>query len=360
MGFTTGTCAAAAAKAAVKMLFSGREIKKVEITLPINEKVELDIVDFRMNDEEVSCCIKKDAGDDPDVTDGAKICAKAKKSGFNGIKIKGGDGVGRVTKKGLPVKVGECAINPVPREMIVKGVREVLPKNEGVEIEIFVPGGKELAKKTMNEKLGIIGGISILGTTGIVEPKSLDAFKNSLTLQIDVANSAGIKEVVLTPGRFGEKRAMRKGIPEDAIVQTGNFIGFMLKECVRKGMKKGLLFGHIGKLVKVSAGIFDTHSSVADARMETMAAYASLCGASRDIVNDILNSNTTETALDILKQNGLTQVFDILAERASLRAMDYVDGEMKIGTIMISKEGIVVGSDKNAGRSKWAKYLLWE
>ncbi len=352
-GYTTGTCAAAAAKAATAMLFSGRKINEVEVTLPIGEKIVLKIVDARLDKNYAQSCVVKDAGDDPDVTHGAKICARVRKTKC-GVVIRGGEGVGAVTKRGLQIPVGEAAINPVPRKMILREAGKVLPCGNGAEITIFVPAGEELAKKTLNEKLGILGGISIIGTTGIVEPRSEEAFRASLVPQIDVALANGHDEIILTPGRIGESNAAAKGIPEDAIVQMGNFAGFMLEECAKRDVKKILLFGHVSKLAKIAAGFFNTHSKFGDAKPE-IAASASLFGADEE---SLLKANTTEEAVEILREKNLMQVFDLIAQKASERAAEHVNGKIEIGTILVSLKSGVVGKDKNARASKWAKFLL--
>lgn len=355
-GYTTGTCAAAAAKAAVSMLFSGQLVADVvEVALPMGEKVTLQVANSELVEGTARCHIVKDAGDDPDVTDKAQICAAARRTG-SGIIIKGGEGIGIVTKPGLRVDVGEPAINPVPRKMIFEGIKEVLPDGESVEVTIYVPEGEELAKRTMNEKLGIVGGISIIGTTGIVEPRSKEAFMASLVPQIDIALAKGYDEVVLTPGRIGERNALARGVPEDAIIQIGNFVGFMLDECVKKGVKNVLLFGHLSKLTKVAAGFFDTHSKVADARIETIAAHASSSGADKNIVEHIVSANTAEHAMEILRENGLLGVFDSIAREAGAMASVHVDGQMGIGVALISLNGELVGR-YNIEVCKWGKFL---
>lgn len=353
-GYTTGTCAAAAAKAAAVMLFSGKKIREVEVALPIGEKIVLKIVDAEINDY-AQCCVVKDAGDDPDVTHGAKICARVRRSADT--VIKGGEGVGTATKRGLQIPVGEAAINPVPRKMILDEVGRVVGnRDEGIEITIFVPQGRELAKKTMNEKLGIVGGISIIGTTGIVEPMSEEAFRASLVPQIDIALASGYDEIVLTPGRVGERSAIARGISEDAIVQMGNFVGFMLEECAKRGVKKILLFGHVGKLAKIASGIFNTHSKYGNAKKE-IAASALRC-ADEKIAGVLLKANTSEEAVEILREKNLMRVFDLIAQKASERAVEHVNGKIQIGTILISLKGEVIGRDKNARSSKWAEFLL--
>ncbi len=354
-GYTTGTCAAAAAKAATIMLFSGRKISEAEVTLPMGEKIALKITDAEINKNYAQCCVVKDAGDDPDVTNGAKICARVRKIKC-GVAIRGGEGVGVVTKRGLQIPVGEAAINPVPRKMILQAVSEAAGKDRGIEIRIFVPKGKELAKRTLNEKLGIVGGISIIGTTGIVEPRSEEAFRASLVPQIDVALANGYDELILTPGRIGERSAIARGIPEDAIVQMGNFAGFMLEECAKRSVKKVLLFGSAGKLAKIASGIFNTHSKFGDARQE-IAVCASLL-ADEKIAKKLLEANTTEEAIEILREKNLMQVFDLIAQKASERAAEHVNGKMQIGVILVSLKGEIIGRDKNARASKWAEFLL--
>ncbi|WP_456475190.1 cobalt-precorrin-5B (C(1))-methyltransferase CbiD [Candidatus Pyrohabitans sp.] len=355
-GFSTGTCAAAAAKAAA-LLLTGRRRKSVSVGLSSGKRAQLGIALLEGDEKTARACVVKDAGDDPDITHGALICAEVSRCQGGGVKIKGGEGVGEVTKPGLAVPVGEAAINPVPREMIRSAVREVIPEG-GVEVTVSVPGGRKLAQKTMNPKLGIEGGISILGTTGIVEPWSEDAFKRSLVPQIDVALARGFDEVVLTPGNIGERSAIRQGIPEDAVVQCGNYIGYMLDECAARGVKGVLLYGHVGKLVKVAAGVFNTHSKVADARLETLAAYAAEAGASGELVKQVLGAATAEEAVEILGGAGLAEVLNRIAERASQRAAERVGGKVNIGTVLINLKGEVIGSDKKARQIRWGRYLL--
>jgi cobalt-precorrin-5B (C1)-methyltransferase len=355
-GFTTGTCAAAAAKAAA-LLLTGERKERVSVALPSGKRVSLTIAVLEGHKDKARACVIKDAGDDPDVTNGALICAEVRKCEGEEVIIRGGEGVGVVTKPGLAIPVDEAAINPVPREMIRSAVREALPEG-GVEVTVEVPKGKELAQKTMNPKLGIVGGISILGTSGIVEPWSEDAFKRSLVPQIDVALANSFEEVVLTPGRIGERNALNRGVPEDAIVQCGNYVGYMLDECAERGIKGVLLYGHVGKLVKVAAGIFHTHSKVADARLETIAAYAAEAGASRELIKQVLNSTTAEEAVALLFSEGFAEVLNRIAERASQRAEERVGGKVNIGTALINLKGEVIGSDEKARQIKWGRYLL--
>jgi|TARA_B100001964_G_scaffold240189_1_gene309419 cobalt-precorrin-5B (C1)-methyltransferase len=353
-GFTTGTCAAVAAKGAAIMLFSQKIPREVGITLPTGKKVRFRICDTEVDNNDAKCCVIKDAGDDPDVTNGAKICAKVERG--EDVELKGGKGVGVVTKEGLQVSVGLPAINPVPRDMIIKGVSQVIPKGEGAAITIYVPKGEELANRTMNEKLGIIGGISILGTTGVVKPMSVAALKASLVSQIDIAKAKGYEELVLTPGRMGERRAVERGIPRDAIIHTSNYIGFMLEKCAEKNVKQVLLFGHLGKLTKVASGAVNTHSKLGISPVEIIADHSSLLGVEKKIVDLILKANTTEEALNILRKNKLTEILDSIASKASNKSQKFTGGVLDVRVILMSMGGDIVGRHNLRG-SPWAPYL---
>ncbi|HCJ79770.1 MAG TPA: cobalamin biosynthesis protein CbiD [Desulfotomaculum sp.] len=355
-GFTTGTCAAAAAKGATMMLFSPDPGEEVEVTLPAGLVIKLKIQNREKRDSYARCCVIKDAGDDPDVTNGLAIWATAKKI-KEGIHVKGGQGVGIVTRPGLAVAPGQPAINPGPLAMIknevekaflaCRGVKFSAPT--GVEITIQVPEGEVVARKTMNSRLGIQGGISILGTTGLVEPMSEEAFKTSLTPQISQAIALGYKDIVMTPGRQSEKWAIEKyGLPAEAVVQMSNFVGYMLEECGRLGVKKVLLFGPLGKLVKVAAGIFHTHNRLSDARRETIMAHAALAGANQDIIKQIWECATTNEAVKIIKSNNLNFLFNQLAHAASKRATEYGQGKLFIGTVFTSLKGEILGLDREA------------
>ncbi len=354
-GYTTGTCAAAAGKAAVRALFAGEVLDKVNIRLPGGNNAEIAVRSVELGADHARCCVLKDAGDDPDVTNGAEIWAEAREINA-GISVKGGAGVGVVTKRGLQISPGEAAINPVPREMILNCVREVLPEGRGVEVTISVPDGEMLARRTMNPRLGIVGGISILGTTGIVEPRSVEAFRNSLLPQLDIALAAGYDEPVLTPGRIGERNATARGIPRDAIVQMGNFLGFMLHACAERGVKNVLLFGSLGKLAKLAAGYLYTHSKASASGLRIIAARAAEIGAEPRVVEEVANANTTEEALDILRRNDLLGALDLVAKDARKAAEEHVGGGLKVGVVLASLRGEIVGKCM-AGGSRWEGYL---
>lgn len=334
-GYTTGSCAAAAAKAAVYLLINGAALETVEIDTPAGLRLKLPVLNPLLSGTEAECSIKKDAGDDPDITDGIIITAKACPIS-QGIVLKGGKGVGEVTRPGLPVSVGQPAINPGPRRMIESEVRSILPEGTGVEITFSIPGGEELAKKTFNPRLGIMGGLSILGTTGIVEPMSEEAWKESLKLELSVISGEGRDEVILVPGNYGENFVRNSLRLNKTIVKMSNFVGYALQSAVALGFKKILLVGDIGKLIKVSAGIFNTHSREADARMELMAAYAGVLGANRIVLEQILELNTTAAAMDLLEKEGISGLYPLVAGRVSQRAGDLIHGAALVGTVLFS------------------------
>jgi len=347
-GITTGASAAAAAQAAVILLFRGEEVKWAKVTNPKGKEIVVPVESVELKGNGARAVVIKDGGDDPDVTSGLEIMASVEKI-KEGIVITGGPGVGKATKPGLQVPVGEPAINPVPRLMITGAVRDYLPEGVGVRVEVSVPGGEEAARRTLNPKLGIIGGISILGTTGIVEPMSEEAFKKSLVPQISMSIAFGYSSVCLTPGRLGERWAVEKlGIPSEAVIQMSNFVGYMLNACADKGIKNVILTGHHSKLTKVAAGCFHTHNKVSDARMETVAAYAGMHGAPAHIIRELLEANTSEEALEILRRNNMAGVMPCIAAKAASRAMDHVFGQLKIGVVMFTMGGEVLAVDDNA------------
>jgi len=309
-GVTTGLCAAAAAKGAAAALLGGTPAETVSVKAKDGTSIVLDILDLHFDEHSAFCAVIKDAGDDPDVTDGLAVQASVEKIP-RGIEIDGGEGVGRVTKAGLPVKAGEAAINPVPRRMIEEALLEtakIFGYGGGFKAVISVPGGEEVAKKTFNPQLGIEGGISILGTTGIVEPMSTEALLRTIYLLIDQKVLAGYDPIVLCPGNYGLDYAKDKlGIGPDRAVKCSNFIGKTLDYCVYKKVKNILLVGHSGKLVKLAAGVFDTHSKTADCRGEIFAAHAAIFGALPDQIRQILDSPTTSHTDSLLTGWGLTE-----------------------------------------------------
>lgn len=350
-GFTTGTCAAAAAKAAAAFLLTGSLPLEVQVTLPGGEELQIPVTGGKSNGALAGAWVTKDGGDDPDRTHGAVIEAWVKSetqiaggAGRPDIQITGGPGVGRVTKPGLVLPVGAPAINPIPLKMITAAVKQVVQDKFPVSVEIRVRDGEELARKTLNPRLGIIGGISILGTTGIVEPMSEDAFKTSLSPQIQVAQAQGAGGLVLTPGHLGYKQIVEQyGVPSKNVVLVSNFFGYMLEECARLQVKEVLLFGHIGKLVKLAGGIFHTHSRVANCRLEIVAAYAALLGASQETVGALLECITVEGALNLLEKNGLSSIFPLLASKAAEQAKAHVHNDLEVGVVFTNLQGQIIG-----------------
>lgn len=349
-GITTGATAAAAAKAAVTALIS-KPVDRVVIPTPIGIRFEIPVKEAKkLSDDAAVATAVKDAGDDVDATDKIEINATVKLTDDGKVTVKSGKGVGRVTKPGLAVPVGESAINPMPKKMIIEAVREALPNGKGAEVVIDIPEGEKVAKKTLNAKLGIVGGISVLGTTGVVKPFSMEAWKRSMVPQIDIALAKGYTRVFMVPGNIGEKitKQLFKAL-DDSIVQTGDFMGFMLDKAVEKGVRAIMLLGHPGKLVKLAAGIFNTHHKMGDARAEVIAAYAGAVGADSDTINCILQSNTTEEAAEILKQVNLSRAtFDRIAEKVRSRVMDRIKEKAEVSVIIVSLDGAVLGTDKSA------------
>jgi cobalt-precorrin-5B (C1)-methyltransferase len=304
-GYTTGSCAAAATKAAAFALFKNTVLEEVEIDTPKGWPLKLKIEDLKQSDGWAECGIKKDGGDDPDVTTGLIIYSRVEKIPGKDIILTAGEGVGNVTKPGLQIEPGQPAINLVPQAMIKKEISKVLPKNQGVKIILRAPGGEEIAQRTFNPKLGIVGGISIIGTTGIVEPMSTQAIKDTLAANLSILSAEGQKQVVLAPGNYGKNYALNVGKDESLIVSFGNYLGFALEKCVEYGFHKVELIGDVGKLIKVAAGIFDTTGRVADARGEIVAAYAAYFGAGQEVIAQILNSTTTEESLTLVEEAGI-------------------------------------------------------
>ena len=373
-GFTTGSCAAAAAKAAAYMLLTGKLKREITIETPKCIPYTAKLVDISRKEREVSCAVEKDGGDDPDITTGTLIYARVSFAGNNVgtdtfagketlIKIDGGTGVGRVTRPGLDQPVGNAAINHVPRKMIEKEVMQVcqlVDYKGGLRVEISVPEGEKLAQKTFNPRLGIVGGISILGTTGIVEPMSNQAILDTILVELNQRRAQGFDYVAVSPGNYGldfMKKAY--GYDLDRSVKCSNFIGDTIDMAVELGFKKMLLTGHIGKLIKVAGGIMNTHSKEADCRMELLAAFSVKEGVETEKIRQVLDCVTTEEAIVILKDSGKLQaIMDAIVERICFYLEKRAKGKLQIDCILYANEFGELAKSKEA--VKWFTLLEQE
>ena len=350
-GYTTGSSATAATKAALMYLLDDgkHDIPEVTIKLPSGNSLTINVNSLEKKGNSVLASVIKDGGDDPDVTHGLEIYSKVSLRNDSKINIFGGTGVGKVTKKGLPVAPGNSAINPVPLKMIRKTVEEILPEGFGADVEISVPKGEETAKKTLNAKLGIIGGISILGTTGIVKPMSEESWKASLAIELKMAlENAGNGEAIFLFGNRG-KQYLSDNFDDNTsqAIVISNFVGYMFDRACEFEAKKIYFVGELGKFVKVAGGIFHTHSRVSDAKMEILTANALLVGESTENMKKIMASNTTEEATKYIEK---TEVYSLLAEKAKQKCEEYCrrnGWELEVETLIISAEKEVLGNSRH-------------
>lgn len=339
-GYTTGLCAAAAAKAAAQMLLTGEEVNKVSIYAPAGKTITVETADVCIAPEYAKCAVKKDSGDDPDITNGILIYAKCEKIPY-GIEIEGGIGVGVVTKSGLDQPVGAAAINSVPRKMISAAAAEICEKYDytgGIKITISIPQGVELAKKTFNPRLGIVGGLSVIGTTGIVEPMSSSSLIETIRLEERVRRNEGADYLLLTIGNYS-KSFVSNEMPYaiEKSVMCSNFIGKALDFAVELGFKGVLIVGHIGKLVKLGAGIMNTHSHEADGRMDVLVTCGLLADTDLQTLKKITECATVDAALEELEAVGkMREALDILMKKVSPYPDARVNGELKTGVLMFS------------------------
>ena len=373
-GFTTGTCAQAATKAAMQMLFTGEKVEYVQVELPQGEKLQLDIMDIQRgykNGQErdgkrvagneasnleytdrelpvmVSCAVKKNSGDDPDITNGVLVYSEVRISDTGKIRIDGGNGVGRVTKPGLDQPVGEAAINRVPRQMIRKEVEKACEEvgyTGGIDVEISIPEGVRLAKETFNPRLGIEGGLSILGTTGIVNPMSEQALIDTIEVEMKVCLAEKYRYLIIAPGNYGlDFLKEQYSIEENDVVKCSNYIGQTIDMAVEQDCKGVLLVGHIGKLIKVSGGIMNTHSRWADCRMDLFATAALRAGIAGEKAVEFLDCVTTDDALEKCSMEERTRIM----EQIMMRMEEYLNyrgkGEIQVGAVTFSNVYGILG-----------------
>lgn len=339
-GYTTGSCAAAAAKAAAEMLMTGRIVKSVELMTPKGIKLCLDVCEQKLSAESAVCAIVKDSGDDPDITNGISVFAEVSVTD-SGVEIKGGEGIGVVTKAGLDQPVGEAAINSVPRRMIREAVMEIAEKygySGGFHVTVSVPCGKEIANKTYNPRMGIEGGISIIGTSGIVEPMSNSALIETIRTEAKMRRAEGQRNMLLTLGNYSESFVQNElPFSLDRSVTCSNFIGDAIDIGLELGFESILIVGHIGKLVKLGAGIMNTHSSYADGRMDVLVTCGVLAGADTDTLKRLPECATADAAMDILDEKGyLEKTAEVLEKRMEGYLNARVKCEAKIAAIAFS------------------------
>lgn len=395
LGYTTGSCAAAAAKAAAQMLLGQEEICQVRLMTPKGIELCLDIENISRTVEYVECAVRKYSGDDPDVTDGLLVFARVQRAPVYGedlwkgaagsrkdtpdlreksrgsqrrtadarerVLIDGGPGVGRVTRPGLEQEIGQAAINKVPRRMIRSEVLAVCEKygyEGGLKVTVSIPGGEETAKKTFNPRLGIEGGLSVLGTTGIVEPMSEKALTDTIYLEMKMIRDSGRRRCFVTPGNYGSDFLKEKlQARQELCVRCSNYVGEAIDFAKLLGMKGILLVGHMGKFIKLAAGVMNTHSRQADCRMEVLAAHAALAGASRAAAAKIMECITTTEAAAVLREEGILEdVLQTVMERMQFYLRQRAGEELEIEAVMFSREdGITAGT---SGAERMLKEIM--
>lgn len=354
-GYTTGTCAAAAAAGAARLLLTGERLPAVRVDTPAGITVEAELLDHAAGPGWASCAVRKDGGDDPDVTDGALICARAERTDTPGVTIDGGVGVGRVTRPGLDQPVGQAAINSTPRRMIRTQVEQIMAGADyagGLAVTISVPEGERLAEHTFNPRLGIEGGISILGTSGIVRPMSEAALLDSLYLEQEQARATGVTDLLMTPGNYGDSFAQDTlGLDLTHRCTCSNYIGAAIDHAAGLGFRSLLLVGHLGKLIKVAAGSMNTHSKVADGRRETLTAHAALAGGPPELLRALFDSPTTDAGVELLKKAGLLeQVMASIGAALEDQLRHRAGPELEIQAVFFSNQYGMLGKTSGADR----------
>ena len=353
-GYTTGTCAAAASRAAAELLLCGELVPAVTVSTPAGIDVIVEVEEHDSGNGWAQCAVQKDSGDDPDVTNGALVYARVEFCDKPGITIDGGVGVGRVTREGLDQPVGAAAINSTPRRMIAEQVEKVLEEapafENGLLVTISIPAGVELAAKTFNPRLGIEGGISVLGTGGIVRPMSEDALISSIELEMKTLRARGVTDLLVVPGNYGRDFACGQlELDMDQAVSCSNYFGATLDAAVVLGFERVLIVGPSGKMAKVAGGIMNTHSRVADCRVEVLAANAALVSAPQEVVASIMEAATTDAALDALIECGLADAtMASLMERLADKLAHRSAGAVQVEAIVFSNVHGVLGKTPGA------------
>jgi cobalt-precorrin-5B (C1)-methyltransferase len=351
-GFTTGACAAAAAKAATRALVCGVLAPEIETTLPNRMRVTFPLKRCELQGDRAVASVIKDAGDDPDCTHGAELVATVQLREAPGVEIRGGEGVATVTKPGLGLEVGGPAVNPVPRKNITEMVQEELAASgRGALVVISVPGGEEMARQTLNARLGLVGGISILGTTGIVKPYSTAAYKASIVQAIDVAAERGHRTLVVTTGGKSEAYAMRlfPALSEEAFIQMGDFVGITLRHCARRRVERAVVVGMIGKLSKMADGKMQTHAAGSEVNMQLLAALAAELRAGQAIVDQIRGANTARHVLELCAREGLTGIASLICRKVVEHGTRHAGGMLAVEAVLVDFNGELLGRSPPRG-----------
>ena len=350
-GFTTGTCVTASSKAGVLAIINQNSISNVDVLLPKRNIVNIKINSCKFSKNSAQCSVIKDGGDDPDVTHGAEIVVDLTlTTNIGSIEIDGGDGVGRVTKPGLGLEIDSAAINPVPKKMILENIQQVaenILKQNGIKVVVSVPKGKELATKTDNPRLGIMGGISILGTSGIVIPYSTASFAAAIRQQIDVVRSMNDNNVVLTTGGRSEDFARKIiELPDHSFIQMGDFSGYAIQQCAKKGLKKAYVAGFIGKLAKMAAGVKQTHVKGSKVNMKFLSEIARRCNANDKTVEKIKNANTARNVQEIILEDNIDGFFDEITKDVCLQMRNHSEQNIPVEVILFDFDGTILSKYK--------------
>lgn len=346
-GYTTGTCATAASKAAYLAIKQQKKIESVQVKLPKGDYITIPIESCNFDNNTAKCSVIKDGGDDPDVTHGAEIIVDFSfTENINRVEIDGGIGVGIVTKPGLGLELNKPAINPTPKKMITENLREIATDEllkKGIRVVISVPKGKELAPKTDNPRIGIIGGISILGTSGIVIPFSTASFAASIRQNIDVAIAMGDETIVLTTGGRSEDFAKKIiSLPEHCFVKMGDFSEYAIKQCGKKEVKKAYVVGFIGKLAKMAAGVKQTHVKGSKVDMNFLVELAKKCNANQLTLSKIKNANTARHVAEIINEDKVDGFFELICNKVYSHMKEYSENKIPIQIILFDFDGNVI------------------